>query len=98
MCAGRQQPGQRARQPLQRRKQNIGQDKIEWSARTKAMGVEPGRRNAFDCGGRRVQPRILARDREGKGINVARQDASSQRLGRRNGEHAGAGADVEDTK
>ena len=80
---------------LQRREQDIGEHERERRALAEPPGREAARVHDLDEGAGAVEPRILARDLHRAGVDVARQHRRAQRARRRDGEHAGAGADVE---
>jgi hypothetical protein len=80
---------------LERLEQDVGEDQLERRALAKDAGVETCDANGVDVGGRAVVAGIVACDGDRAGIDVARQHGPPQRFRRSDGEHAGAGADVE---
>ncbi len=89
---------QRRCQKLQRPQQDVGEDQIE-----RRHGAKASRRNAvgmhsLDHRTNAVQPGVGAHDAYRFGVDVGCQHALPQGARRRNGEHARAGAEVENAQ
>ena len=81
---------------LERRQQDIGEHQIEWSARARnPRAVDPLAAIHSHERADAVEARILARNRNGSASMSLASTVARERLGGRDGEHAGAGADVE---
>ena len=92
---GRQMPGEIARHPFQRPRQDIAEHEIEWAAgghRRRPVAVGDDDANQMPHA---VQPSVGARHRDGARIDVARQHRHPPQLRRRDGENAGAATEVE---
>ena len=83
---------------MQRPEQDVGEDQIEWGADAKISRGEPiGAADADQAGGP-IKPGIVARDAHGLCVDIARQHALAQAPGGGNRQHAGSGAEIEDTR
>src|ERR1700722_5289177 len=95
---GRRQMAQRRSDARQRAEQDIGEDQIERRA-----GADRARTDAVGCNDRdeatgAIAPDIVARGAHGSGIDVGREHAHAQGARRGDGEHAAAGADIENAR
>ena len=95
MSARRDQARDGRRQSLQRRQQDIGEDQIERRGFAEAMRRQSGRDDDVDQRRGPVAPRILARGDHGLCVDIARQHVPAQQSRGGDGEHAGAGSDIE---
>ena len=98
-AAGGGQLPERRGQPQQRPEQDIGEDQIERrlpSARPRA--AMPSALHDLDHRAGAVEPRIGARDADRAEVDVGCEHAPVQRAGGGDGEHAAAGAEIEDAQ
>ena len=87
--------GKRRGEPSQRPGEDVREDEVEAPAPPRERVPDAGRGVEAQMRRDRVQPRVVARDRDGDRIDVAGDDALLQRLRGGKRQDAGAGADVE---
>jgi hypothetical protein len=93
----RNKTSERPGEPSERLQQDVRKHEIVGGARAKAAVEETGGPDHLDERARFVCARVLPRGRDSMWVNVARKDGTPAGARRRDGEHAAAGADVENT-
>jgi len=88
-------PRHRRCQLPQRIGEDVRQHQVERRGHGELRRRESGGANRLHQMSGPVRPRILARDGDRQRIDIGREDALVQRLGRGNRQHAGAGAEIE---
>ena len=89
------QHAQRPRQPFQWDQHDVAEDEIEWRAVADSAIGDAVREDRFDRGSGTVEAGVVARDAHAGAVDVAREHTAVARPRCRDGEHAGAGADIE---
>jgi hypothetical protein len=97
-AARRNDLAQRRGELLQRRKQDVGEDQIERGADANVRCGEPIGAADVHQGGAAIKPGIPPRDAHGLWVDIDRQHALAQAPRGGNRQHAGAGAEIEDTR
>ena len=93
--AGGRHFDERRGEPLQRPKQNVGEDKVERRPCANALSEDAVRfHDVYECAGP-VELRVGAGDAHRFGIDVGCEYVLTQRQGGGDGEHAAAGAEIE---